>query len=458
VHRDIKPGNILLTENGHAKVSDFGLSKFLDGEAPSSAVTASGKQVGTPEYMAPEQRHGEEDVDHRADIYSLGILLYEMLTGERPVGRWIPPSKAGARTSPKVDRVVEKAVASTPTERIQSVGEIRNQLEQSSKSGSAFSWKRTAVLGAILVVGFVLLAIDERRLGDDPIERHLISGGEAESEEAFKARIEMGLGWIGEDYAFSFDTPLRDFRKLVPASEVDFRPEILRVYPSSVEDKEKEIPVVLSTWHRGEEDWRIAFRSPLPVSTRVDPVMRQDGWTLTDHSPSFGDEHFSIWTRNHPVFASSEPHLRKLDTLQGLRNTREKSYARECLSVGSETVFGLFVKRHEMYGVGPTSYLKRPLVELERIAATRAGSEKWRITLVGWIGGEEASAWAMGRTFFEEAGFETCFTYGGISDLERLYREAVSLAEEGWRIHNVAFSESGESLTMIINWERWEEF
>ena len=87
VHRDIKPENILITKKGQVKIADFGLAKLL-GAAPDTALTASQMVIGTLNYMAPEQRENSKEVDHRADIYSLGVVFYEMLTGEVPMGRF----------------------------------------------------------------------------------------------------------------------------------------------------------------------------------------------------------------------------------------------------------------------------------------------------------------------------------------------------------------------------------
>ncbi|HEY6853151.1 MAG TPA: serine/threonine-protein kinase, partial [Gemmatimonadales bacterium] len=88
VHRDVKPENILF-QSGHALVADFGIARAVSA-AGGTRVTAVGIAVGTPEYMSPEQAAGEDDVDGRADVYSLGCVLFEMLTGEPPFGGTTP--------------------------------------------------------------------------------------------------------------------------------------------------------------------------------------------------------------------------------------------------------------------------------------------------------------------------------------------------------------------------------
>ena len=103
VHRDIKPENILLTKDGRVKIADFGLAKLArphdeNANAIERPLTGTREVIGTPHYMAPEQIEHPTEVDHRADIFSLGVVLYEMLTGELPLGRFPLPSQRACET------------------------------------------------------------------------------------------------------------------------------------------------------------------------------------------------------------------------------------------------------------------------------------------------------------------------------------------------------------------------
>ncbi len=131
LHRDIKPENILLDAQGRVKLADFGIAKLVrePGDAPTDVtLTQSGARLGTPHYMAPEQIEKPAEVDHRADIYSLGVVFYELLTGELPLGRFAPPSEK-ADLDARVDAIVFRALAKERELRQQSAGEVKTQVE-----------------------------------------------------------------------------------------------------------------------------------------------------------------------------------------------------------------------------------------------------------------------------------------------------------------------------------------
>jgi hypothetical protein len=128
VHRDIKPENILLDAQGRLKLTDFGLAKLVGPGDGAAALTRSGAILGTVHYMAPEQIEGGAGVDHRVDIYAVGVVLYEMLTGGLPLGRFLPPSQQIA-VDVRVDEVVFKALEKDPQRRYQRASEVRHAVE-----------------------------------------------------------------------------------------------------------------------------------------------------------------------------------------------------------------------------------------------------------------------------------------------------------------------------------------
>src|SRR4051812_30232991 len=141
IHRDIKPGNVMLTRSGDVKVMDFGIARAMTGAT--STMTQTAAVVGTAQYLSPEQARGEH-VDQRSDIYSTGCLLYELLTGRPPFmgdspvavayqhvrEDAVPPSKLNPDVSPAIDAIVLKAMAKNPANRYQSAADMRNDVQR----------------------------------------------------------------------------------------------------------------------------------------------------------------------------------------------------------------------------------------------------------------------------------------------------------------------------------------
>lgn len=128
VHRDIKPENILLDTQGRVKIADFGIAKMLGTDGTGLPLTGERQIIGTPYYMAPEQIENPSVVDRRADIYSLGVVFYEMLTGELPLGRFAPPSQI-VQIDVRLDEVVLRALEKEPDLRYQQASHLKTQVE-----------------------------------------------------------------------------------------------------------------------------------------------------------------------------------------------------------------------------------------------------------------------------------------------------------------------------------------
>ncbi|HUK83796.1 MAG TPA: protein kinase, partial [Verrucomicrobiae bacterium] len=147
VHRDIKPENILLGKDGQVKIADFGVAKIVGTGItettstgtvvmPATPLTEADRVIGTPQYMAPEQREHPANVDHRADIYSLGVVFYQMLTGELPVGKIEPPSHKVV-IDVRLDEVVLHALEKEPERRYQHASVLKTDVQTIAETRQA---------------------------------------------------------------------------------------------------------------------------------------------------------------------------------------------------------------------------------------------------------------------------------------------------------------------------------
>jgi serine/threonine-protein kinase len=170
VHRDIKPGNVMLTPSGDVKVMDFGIARAVPDAQLTMTQTA--QVIGTAQYLSPEQARGER-VDARCDLYSTGCLLYELLigrppfTGDSPVAIAyqqvnedpVPPSRVDPEIPAWADAIVLKALQKNPAQRYQSADEMRNDIQRALAGAPVAAPKRNAWRWTTLAVVIVLLAV-----------------------------------------------------------------------------------------------------------------------------------------------------------------------------------------------------------------------------------------------------------------------------------------------------------
>ena len=183
VHRDLKPDNVLVTKDLRTKVLDFGLAG-LHAEG-AECLTQTNVAMGTANYMAPEQRKDAKRADHRADLYSFGVMAYELITGELPIGRFPLPSRAVPGLEKGWDAVIERCLAVEPSARPHSALELANALEtlagsnnlmelaprtRRSKAGKSGVWSWLGLgAGLAVVMGVAALRVSADHSSHRPL-------------------------------------------------------------------------------------------------------------------------------------------------------------------------------------------------------------------------------------------------------------------------------------------------
>ena len=159
LHRDIKPENILLDSQGRLKIADFGIAKLVGPEdLQNFTLTRQDSVLGSPQYMAPEQIESPENVDQRADIYSLGVVLYELLTGELPLGRFAAPSSKNDIDS-RIDEIVFRTLEKERDARFQSAEEVSTSVDTLAQSPAPTIKTGTGTTARFATVSAILTAI-----------------------------------------------------------------------------------------------------------------------------------------------------------------------------------------------------------------------------------------------------------------------------------------------------------
>ena len=198
IHRDVKPENILVDDKGHVKIGDFGIAKLTSSDsAVPSALTASDAVIGTRCYMAPEQLERGKTVDHRADLYALAAVFYEMLTGELPLGVFAPPSRIAA-VDPRLDAVLLKALDKAPESRYRSAAEFKEHVLQAGMPAAPRSrrlpgWLRGAAL--LLALAFGVLAwwlLPPPGTGKEDARQSLVPASTPAQKEKLGVRVLSG--------------------------------------------------------------------------------------------------------------------------------------------------------------------------------------------------------------------------------------------------------------------------
>src|SRR5580765_7165018 len=216
VHRDVKPENILIARSGHALLADFGIARGTPGAARPETMTQLGMAIGTVAYMSPEQAMGEREIDARSDVYALGCVLFEMLSGSPPftgttamsvVAKHLsspPPDLRALRPEvpPAIAQVLSRALAKAPADRPASARELALALVTSAERRAATPTHTTTVGGSAAAARLSIAVLPITNIGGSADDEYFSEGLTEELTSAL-SRLE-GLRVVSRTSAVSF--------------------------------------------------------------------------------------------------------------------------------------------------------------------------------------------------------------------------------------------------------------
>lgn len=178
VHRDIKPANILIDSEGNALVADFGIAQFFGMEGAENQLTAENIVLGTLAYMSPEQKTSSRSISAKSDLYSLGVVMYELLTGAKPLGNFKPPSQMNGGVPKEVDGLILQCLDPEPENRPDSANAVKDQLLQMLQGAHIKETKKREAAQGVTKMEDIFTLLDiikEHRFGAVYLLRHKVN-------------------------------------------------------------------------------------------------------------------------------------------------------------------------------------------------------------------------------------------------------------------------------------------